>query len=226
MIPGLLGALQRAELPEWRVARGRPWCRRVEVLQQVLPNSWLTSSVRGSQREFSPMLVSSPSSPSWSRSTVHGDAQWRPSVAPNLRTESPGAAGGGCIRVRAMTIDADVLPVLAFATLVCHDATYPWTRMPPSLDTGGPTTFQLRTPVRDCARACAAAATIAQRDYFIAAATRPCALCLYIKLLAYVGPDGLVVGDIPPCVRIVRDMFTATDVDIAAMHTDSDVTTA
>ncbi len=91
MIPGLLCALQRAELPEHRVARGRPWCRRVEVLQQVLPNSWLTSSGRGSQHEFSPSLLSSPSSLSWSRSSVPGDALWRHSMVLILRTESPGA---------------------------------------------------------------------------------------------------------------------------------------
>ncbi len=49
MIPGPLCALQRAELPESRVARGGPWCRRVQVLQQVLPTLRLATSVRGAQ---------------------------------------------------------------------------------------------------------------------------------------------------------------------------------
>ncbi len=55
MIPGPLCALQRAELPEHRVARGGPWCRRVEVLQQVLPSPRLTKSLRGSQFGCSPL---------------------------------------------------------------------------------------------------------------------------------------------------------------------------
>ncbi len=50
MIPGRLCALQRAELPERRVARGLAWCRRVVVLQQVHPSP----RPRGSRLESSP----------------------------------------------------------------------------------------------------------------------------------------------------------------------------
>ncbi len=86
MIPGRLCALQRAELPERRVARGRSWCRRVEVLQQVLPSPRL----RGSRFESSPSSAfpSTFSSPP-SLSSL-GDVARGGGTAQPPRTESPG----------------------------------------------------------------------------------------------------------------------------------------
>ncbi len=237
MIPGLLCALQRAELPECRVARGRSWCRRVEVLQQVLPNSWLTSSVCGSQREFSPTLFSSPSSSSGSRSSVPGDAQRRPSLAPNLRTESPGAADRGCSQLcrssrrsssssSALMFDADVLPVFAFAVL-CRHAPRRWTAAPPSSDSVGPTTSQCRPPAHGRARAGAAeAAPRAQRVSLGAVAIRTRAFCPFIVPLAFARPGGLADVDIVTCVYAVGDMIMAANACCTAARADPVATAA
>ncbi len=72
MIPDPLGVLQRAELPERRVARGGLWCRRVEVLQQVLPTLRLTKSLRRARRESSRSCSPSTPSPSSSPSSFGG----------------------------------------------------------------------------------------------------------------------------------------------------------
>ncbi len=90
MIPGPLCVLQRAELPERRVARGGPWCRRVEVLQQVLPSPRLSLTLRGSRFESSPSSAPpSTSSSSPSLSSLGGVARGGCAAQPP-RTESPG----------------------------------------------------------------------------------------------------------------------------------------
>ncbi len=90
MIPGPLCALQRAELPERRVARGGPWCRRVEVLQQVLPSPRLSKTLRGSRFESSPSSAfPSTFSSSPSLSSLGSAARGCGAVQPPL-SESPG----------------------------------------------------------------------------------------------------------------------------------------
>ncbi len=75
MIPRRLCTRRRAESPERRVARGRRWCRRVEVLPH-LPSPRLPKALRGSRHESSPSLTSpSTTSTSPSFSSLGGVAR-------------------------------------------------------------------------------------------------------------------------------------------------------
>ncbi len=99
MIPRRLCTRRRAGPPERRVARGRRWCRRVEVLPH-LPSPRLPKALRGSRLESSPSLTS-PSTTS---------------TSPSFSSLGGVARGGGLARLpHVESLDAWARAVLVMA---------------------------------------------------------------------------------------------------------------